>query len=403
MTLVLVASTNTAACLNTTRGNTTSSALSYDARGLLWTQGRFRNNFDDANRLIQVKRLNATTGANEWASNFSYDGLNRKRRIVEYSWNASSGVWVQQSDRRTLYDGMTEIQERNGSNGVTASYTRGLDLGGGIGGLLARSVPGVGSFYYHYDGSGNVVQLTDAVTQATVARYDYDAFGNLLAWSGAQTVQPYRFSSKAQHSNSGLIDFGFRFYSPELGRFLNRDPIGEAGGINLYGFVGNSPPNAIDPHGLWSLSRLLYTGDPNASDEVYNAALDAGAGGLDCWKMCMARKNKKLVIVAGTVAAGAAPQVLPIIPKSAVPIELTRGLTGAAGQSTRTTFARVVSLTSKGATDPVNKFIGGQYGKLADLAKGRGLVPAARVAGVGVLYIESGLSISCAIECKRCR
>ena len=63
-----------------------------------------------------------------------------------------------------------------------------------------------------------------------MARYDYDAFGNLLSWSGAQTVQPYRFSSKAQHSNSGLIDFGFRFYSPELGRFLNRDPIGEAGG-----------------------------------------------------------------------------------------------------------------------------------------------------------------------------
>ena len=160
-----------------------------------------------------------------------------------------------QSDRRTLYDGMEEIQERNGSNGVTASYTRGLDLGGGIGGLLARSVPGVGSFYYHYDGSGNVVQLTDAVTQATVARYDYDAFGNLLAWSGPQTVQPYRFSSKAQHSNSGLIDFGFRFYSPELRRFLNRDPIGEAGGVNLYGFVGNSPVNFADADGLRPISN----------------------------------------------------------------------------------------------------------------------------------------------------
>jgi len=97
--------------------------------------------------------------------------------------------------------------------------------------------------------SRNTVGGTTTTSLIADGTRRYDAFGNLLSWSGAQTVQPYRFSSKAQHSNSGLIDFGFRFYSPELGRFLNRDPIGEAGGINLYGFVGNSPTNAVDPYG----------------------------------------------------------------------------------------------------------------------------------------------------------
>jgi uncharacterized protein RhaS with RHS repeats len=46
--------------------------------------------------------------------------------------------------------------------------------------------------------------------------------------------------------------YGYRFYSPSLGRWINRDPIGEAGGLNLYGFVGNSPTNYFDYYGLWT-------------------------------------------------------------------------------------------------------------------------------------------------------
>jgi len=43
----------------------------------------------------------------------------------------------------------------------------------------------------------------------------------------------------------------YRFYDANLGRWLSRDPIGEEGGINLYGYVGNSPTNLTDPLGLW--------------------------------------------------------------------------------------------------------------------------------------------------------
>ena len=106
---------------------------------------------------------------------------------------------------------------------------------------------GTSHFYYHYDGRGNVTQLTDA-DQTTVARYTYDAFGNTHA-SGSQANQPYRFSTKEQHAYSGLYDYGYRFYSPGLGRWINRDPIAEQGGLNLYGFVYNNPVNLIDSDG----------------------------------------------------------------------------------------------------------------------------------------------------------
>ncbi|EEF59405.1 RHS repeat-associated core domain-containing protein [Pedosphaera parvula] len=52
------------------------------------------------------------------------------------------------------------------------------------------------------------------------------------------------------HPNSGTYYYGYRYYEPNLQRWLNRDPIKEAGGINLYGYVGNSPINKIDRFGL---------------------------------------------------------------------------------------------------------------------------------------------------------
>ena len=59
---------------------------------------------------------------------------------------------------------------------------------------------------------------------------------------------------------SGVFYYGFRYYSPTTGRWLSRDPIGEAGGLNLYGFVGNDGVNRWDYLGLLELLR-----EPNAT------------------------------------------------------------------------------------------------------------------------------------------
>lgn len=112
---------------------------------------------------------------------------------------------------------------------------------------MARS-DGNGSLFYHYDGRGNVTQLTNA-QQQVVAKYGYDAFGNTSASGTAAGQNRYRFSTKEQIG--ALYYYGYRFYSASLGRWINRDPIAEAGGVNLYGFVSNSPLNLLDTDGRW--------------------------------------------------------------------------------------------------------------------------------------------------------
>jgi RHS repeat-associated protein len=155
---------------------------------------------------------------------------------------------------------MRVVQERDGNNVPTVSYTRGNDLSmslqgaGGIGGLLARSSGySAGNWTnhadYYADGNGNITSLIDG-NQTVVASYRYDPFGNIISKSGSLAdANVYRFSSKEIHVNSGMYYYGFRFYEPNLQRWINRDPIEEAGGINLYTFCLNELPNRVDPLG----------------------------------------------------------------------------------------------------------------------------------------------------------
>jgi RHS repeat-associated protein len=167
------------------------------------------------------------------------------------------------------------IQERNASNVPMVSYTRGKDLSGslegagGIGGLLARSAGHSGGnwtehVFYHADGNGNITYLVSS-TRTLAASYRYDPFGNLISKSGTLAdANLYRFSSKELHLSSGLYYYLYRFYSPNLQRWISRDPIEEEGfeilhtwhseaspgAPNLYGFVNNNPANEIDSEGL---------------------------------------------------------------------------------------------------------------------------------------------------------
>ncbi|GAK50186.1 YD repeat protein [Candidatus Moduliflexus flocculans] len=65
-------------------------------------------------------------------------------------------------------------------------------------------------------------------------------FGTLLAKTGTFD-QPFQFSTKRADARIGMVQYEFRNYLPAIGRWMTRDPLGEAGGLNLYAFVGNNP------------------------------------------------------------------------------------------------------------------------------------------------------------------
>ncbi|MBL9144935.1 MAG: RHS repeat-associated core domain-containing protein [Verrucomicrobiaceae bacterium] len=104
--------------------------------------------------------------------------------------------------------------------------------------------------WYAYDSNGNVILLTDEAAKPT-ARYQYDAFGKTLTATGtAAESNTYRFSTKPIETGSGLAFYGFRYYSPELGRWPSRDPIGERGGLNVFVIAGNNAISGADNRGL---------------------------------------------------------------------------------------------------------------------------------------------------------
>ena len=75
-------------------------------------------------------------------------------------------------------------------------------------------------------------------------------FGEVLRATGPMAkANPFRFSTKYQDDETDLLYYGYRYYSASTGRWASRDPIEEAGGVNLYGFVKNNPTSYVDTDG----------------------------------------------------------------------------------------------------------------------------------------------------------
>src|SRR5262245_53406672 len=93
--------------------------------------------------------------------------------------------------------------------------------------------------------------LINATTGELAAEYAYGPFGELIRATGPLAKEnPFRFSTKYQDDETDWVYFGYRYYSPSLGRWSNGDPIGELGGINLHAFVRNAPVIYFDCNGL---------------------------------------------------------------------------------------------------------------------------------------------------------
>jgi RHS repeat-associated protein len=125
-----------------------------------------------------------------------------------------------------------------------------------------------------YDALGLVRMVTDA-NGDVVAQLEYGAWGELLdgSFDSVPGGMPFGFVGALGVRNdalTGLVYMRNRHYDPSLGRFLNQDPIGFAGGLNLFTYVDNNPTTMVDPHGLEPSTGLTRALGYRA--EIINAA-----------------------------------------------------------------------------------------------------------------------------------
>ena len=125
----------------------------------------------------------------------------------------------------------------------------------GVGGLLAVSING--DFYFPaMDNNGNATKYIDE-NGNIVAEYTYNAFGKTISQLGPMgDAFRIKFSTKYYDSETRLYYYGYRFYSPTLMRWINRDPMGEDGGNMLYGMCANNLMIRIDALGLYELTLI---------------------------------------------------------------------------------------------------------------------------------------------------
>ena len=235
----------------------------YDLDGNLTNDGRFSYTWDAENRLIAVSNIASIPTSGQYFLSFTYDYLGRRvQKIV--STNSGTG-YVPSYTNKFIYDGWNVIAVLDGGNNLIRSFVWGSDLSGsmqgagGVGGLISMTIssgqPNAGTYFYCYDGNGNVIALVNATSGAIAAQYEYGPFGELLRATGPLAfTNSFRFSTKYQDDESGLLYYGYRYYNASTGRWLSRDPIGEDGGVNLCDFVANDPINKSDPLGLCNIN-----------------------------------------------------------------------------------------------------------------------------------------------------
>jgi RHS repeat-associated protein len=145
--------------------------------------------------------------------------------------------------------------------------------------------------FFHSDWLGSTRYLSDSAGTGLPSALRYDAFGNRSATGGTDAYHSTDFQfagasgyqqeyASATEPGLGLQYLEQRYYDPAVGRFISPDPIGFAGGLNLYGYAGGDPVNGVDPSGLDDADYILKDNprgvQPTA--RVLLPAINKGAG-----------------------------------------------------------------------------------------------------------------------------
>jgi RHS repeat-associated protein len=212
--------------------------FSYDSNGNITQMTKGPNTwvytYDYASRLTQVEKNSATLGE------YVYDGEGKRIQVTE---NNETTTYI--------YSGLNILYEETITG--LAAYIYGPT------GLLAKRTAINGeshTFYYHTDHLGSTRLVTDE-SHSIVSDVTYQPFGEPTATG----EEPYLYTGK-EIDATGLYYYGARYYDPDLGRFMTRDPLAGKKAIpqslNRYAYCANNPITLVDPEGL--TYRMCNTG-----------------------------------------------------------------------------------------------------------------------------------------------
>lgn len=226
--------------------NVGGATLTYDGNKNLTFDGSWTYGYDAESRLVSASKAGT-------AASYSYDANGRQAlKIV-------NGVTT-----RFIYDGLRLIATYDGSGNLINRFV----FNSGADEIFAQvSAAGVVSFL-HQDQSGSVIATTDS-SGAVVGKYKYSPYGESASLVGST----FGYTGQRYDIETGLYYYKNRYYAPSLGRFLQPDPIGYLGGMNLYNYCGADPLNKSDPLGLfeqswdyWTFQVVLHPVPPIYSD-----------------------------------------------------------------------------------------------------------------------------------------
>jgi RHS repeat-associated protein len=263
-------------------------AAAYDANGNPEQLDDTKYDWDAQDRLVKII-------AGDRQSDFSYDGLDRIVRIVE---RRAGKV---EKDHAYGWCGAVRCLERD--NLQSGSPVSKQYFGQGF-------IAGGKRYYYVTDHLGSVRQLVDD-TGRVRAQYDYDPYGRATKLRG-DLDSDVQYAGYFQHAPSGLALALYRAYDPTHGRWLNRDPIQEAGDLNMYAYTAGDPVNRTDPLGLWAgIDDAIASGVGALVGVAIQGGIDAVHGELSSWQDYTAAAvggaaGGEAMLYTGPVGAGAA-------------------------------------------------------------------------------------------------
>lgn len=220
----------------------------YDPNGNMTSDGSTTYAYDILNRMT------GASGAK--TANLAYDP---KGRLFQTSGGASGTT-------QYLYDGDALVAEYNSAGTMLRRYVHGPGADVPLVWYEGSTVGAVNRRYFHADNQGSILAVADSAGNAILTN-TYDAYGV----PGSANATRFQYTGQIMLQDLGLYYYKARIYNPQLGRFMQVDPIGYKDDVDLYSYVAEDPLNRADPTGLMGTFENEGESDVGSASDILNA------------------------------------------------------------------------------------------------------------------------------------